>query len=97
MPLYFVYFNLCTQNFLNNDAAVPGLNRNQAHSLPIVVSDKETLASFEKVAKPMFELKSALEEKNTNLRTTRDLLLPKLVSGEIDLPEAESALQGATA
>lgn len=33
---HFLYFNLRTQNFLNNDAAVPGLNRNQAHSLPFV-------------------------------------------------------------
>jgi len=96
MPLHFVFFNLCTQNFLNNDAAVPGLNRNQAHSLPIVVPDKETLASFEKVVNPMFELKNALEKKNTNLRTTRDLLLPKLVSGEIEIRDVETVLEGAT-
>lgn len=96
MPLHFVFFNLCTQNFLNNDAAVPGLNRNQAHSLPIVVPDEKTLASFEKVAKPMFELKNALEKKNKNLRATRDLLLPKLVSGEIEIPVAENVLEGAT-
>lgn len=89
MPLHFVFFNLCTQNFLNNDAAVPGLNRNQAHSLPIVVPDAETLASFEKGAKPMFELKNTLEMKNTNLRTTRDMLLPKLVSGEINVEQIE--------
>ena len=85
-----------TIDFLNNDAAVPGLNRNQAHSLPIVVPDKETLASFEKVVNPMFELKNALEKKNTNLRTTRDLLLPKLVSGEIEIRDVETVLEGAT-
>ena len=35
LPLHFVYFNLKHQNFLNNDAAVPGLNRNQAYALPL--------------------------------------------------------------
>lgn len=89
MPLHFVFFNLCTQNFLNNDAAVPGLNRNQAHSLPIIVPDDETLGSFENVVKPVFELKSSLEKKNSNLRTTRDLLLPKLVSGEFSVEQIE--------
>lgn len=39
---------------------------------------------------PMIQLKRRLELKNSNLRTTRDLLLPKLISGELDvsaLPE----------
>ncbi len=41
----------------------------------------------------MFKLIHALSLKNTNLRTARDLLLPKLISGELDvsdLPEPES-------
>jgi len=36
-----------------------------------------------------------LQKKNLNLRTTRDLLLPKLISGELDvstLPEPEEAI-----
>ena len=30
-----------------------------------------------------------LSEKNANLRQTRDLLLPKLISGEIDVSELD--------
>ena len=55
--------------------------------------DSETLARFEALVRPMFKLIHALSLKNTNLRTTRDLLLPKLISGELDvsdLPEPES-------
>ncbi len=43
----------------------------------------------------MEELILALVRKNNNLRATRDLLLPKLISGELDvstLPEPEEAL-----
>jgi type I restriction enzyme S subunit len=41
-------------------------------------------------------MQTFLNRKNTNLRTTRDLLLPKLISGELDVstlpePQAESA------
>lgn len=47
LPLDYVYFNLQRQNFLNNDAAVPGLNRNQAYSLPLIVPGADTLRAFE--------------------------------------------------
>src|ERR1035437_9448953 len=36
-PLRFVYHELQRKNFLNSDAAVPGLNRNQAYALPTVM------------------------------------------------------------
>jgi type I restriction enzyme S subunit len=38
---------------------------------------------FAKFIEPMLRLCVSLTERNENLRTTRDLLLPKLVSGEI--------------
>jgi type I restriction enzyme S subunit len=85
----YLYFNLRAQNFLNNDAAVPGLNRNQAHSLPVVVPEASILESFDRMAQPMFDLKRCLQSRNTNLRTTRDLLLPKLISGEIPVEAAD--------
>ncbi len=94
LPLHFTFFNLKQQNFLNNDAAVPGLNRNQAYALPLLLPDKEVLASFESRCGMLLSLARLLNKKNANLRTTRDLLLPKLISGELDvsaLPEPEAA------
>ena len=91
LPLPFVYFNLKAQNFLNNDAAVPGLNRNQALSLPIVAPNEFVLSEFERIVDPMLSLKFLLEKRNANLRTTRDLLLPKLISGEVSVESLEEA------
>lgn len=93
LPLHYVYLNLQRQNFLNSDAAVPGLNRNQAYALPFVRPDSSVLEQFVDAVKPMFSMHRVLREKNTNLRTQRDLLLPKLISGELDvssLPEPEA-------
>jgi type I restriction enzyme, S subunit len=93
LPLHFVFFNLQTQNFLNNDAAVPGLNRNQAYSLPLLTPDEKLLTEFEKICNSTLGLARLLTRKNTNLRVTRDLLLPKLISGELDvsaMPAPES-------
>jgi type I restriction enzyme, S subunit len=55
--------------------------------------DQQTLAKFAAVTRPMFQLVQKLARKNSNLRSTRDLLLPKLISGELDvsaLPEPEA-------
>lgn len=55
--------------------------------------DGDTLAEFAAVVRPMFALVQVLAQKNLNLRATRDLLLPKLISGDLDvsaLPEPES-------
>ncbi len=94
LPLHFTFFNLQRQNFLNNDAAVPGLNRNQAYALPLLLPTKELLVGFETQCGMLLSLARLLAKKNANLRTTRDLLLPKLISGELDvsaMPESELA------
>ncbi len=51
------------------------------------------LTAFTEVARPMFKLIHCLATKNANLRRTRDLLLPKLISGALDVskPELETA------
>lgn len=43
---------------------------------------------YESVARPMFDGIQSLERQKTNLRAARDLLLPRLISGEIDVSEA---------
>ena len=56
--------------------------------------DATTLRSFAENVRPMFRLIQTLAMKNANLSTTRDLLLPKLISGEMDvsaIPEPETA------
>jgi len=47
--------------------------------------DAETLQSYREIAQPMFAMIRKLAAKNANLRVTRDLLLPKLISGELDV------------
>lgn len=63
--------------------------------IELAVPQKNAVDAFENTVGPMMALVLRLERKNRNLRTTRDLLLPKLISGELDvstLPEPEAAL-----
>ena len=45
------------------------------------------IAEFEKIAAPISSLLGNLTKENINLRKTRDMLLPKLISGELDVSE----------
>ncbi|MBN9336011.1 restriction endonuclease subunit S [Devosia sp.] len=51
----------------------------------------ELLRKFAEVAEPLLEHVRVLADQNVRLRAARDLLLPKLISGEIDVATAEEA------
>jgi type I restriction enzyme, S subunit len=53
--------------------------------VPAVIPDAETLAKFSSFCAPIFAQQRILEEQNQSLAILRDNLLPKLMSGEIDV------------
>lgn len=72
------------------------LSRGRIAETSVVVPPLAVQRAFGKVVQPMRRLTVTLQNKNLNLRTTRDLLLPKLISGELDVsavaePEALAA------
>ena len=89
LPLRYLFYVLPTLNFINSDAAVPGLSRNQAYSLDVLVPPQEVIAQFCELANT-FECQAlTLNRQIHNLRRTRDLLLPRLLSGQINVEAAE--------
>jgi len=76
-----------TQNIisLNANAAQPGINQEGVKGLPILIPSEKVLIDFENTTEPILAELFSLAKKNNILRKTRDLLLPKLISGEIDV------------
>lgn len=54
-------------------------------SLDIIMPPDDLILEFNSVIKPILEQRSLLNEKNLILRETHDILLPKLISGEINV------------
>ena len=52
--------------------------------IPLLTPTESVIGEFEEIINPIFAKLANLIMKNQNLRQTRDLLLPKLISGEID-------------
>ena len=66
------------------------INKKDFHALPIVEPDRALLKAFENVAAPIDERVIVNEEQIRTLATLRDTLLPRLISGQLRLPDAEA-------
>jgi type I restriction enzyme S subunit len=61
-------------------------------SAPIIMPPKGLLGEFAAAASSLIQMQENLRTRNITLRRTRDLLLPKLISGEVDVSELDIAV-----
>ena len=67
------------------------VTKGDMQSIPILAPPPQIEIAFERIAAPIWSQIKTLTATNTRLRAARDLLLPKLISGEIDIGRAEAA------
>lgn len=79
----FLYHALQNVQFINTDVAVPGLNRDMAYSREILIPDDKNYSRFLAEIQPIQDQINKLQDYNNKLAQARDLLLPKLMSGEL--------------
>ena len=93
LTLCYYYLESLRLEEMNTDAAVPGLNRGNVYRLQVSVAPSNIRTAFDDlVATLRSKMRTNVEESQT-LTATRDLLLPKLMSGEIRVQDAEKALE----
>ena len=69
----------------NANAAQPGINQKGVNGFQLMVAPKNVVTRFDQLVEPYFALLIGLAKKNEVLRRTRDLLLPRLISGDLDV------------
>lgn len=69
------------------------LNRSRIAEVTIVVPPKDLQTEFGRHARPLRALSNQLARQNDVLRASRDLLLPRLISGELSVALAERELE----
>jgi type I restriction enzyme S subunit len=77
-------------NSFNAGSAVPTLNRNHIHGLPYVIPTRACVAAYEEIALSLHQRVSANSQHANTLSSLRDTLLPRLISGQLRLPEAHA-------
>ena len=102
VPFSYLYFATTTDDFVGHleqnatGAAYPAVTAKTFEDAEVVVPDLDSLNSFDRLVLPILEQMEALKTQNISLARARDLLLPKLLSGQLDvsgvrLPEEEVA------
>ena len=84
---YYAYYLLSSIGLerFNSGASVPTLNRNDVHGHQVIAPPNSLIEEFEGIAEKCVSQINVLKRKNKNLEQQRDLLLPKLISGKINL------------
>ena len=67
----------------NGGVSVPTLDRKAVHRVPVLIPPRKFITLFDELLTPMFAQLRNLRQQNQKLRAARDLLLPRLMSGEI--------------
>ncbi len=81
----------------SNGTKMPRANWNVLVEYPIPIPNEDVLNQFNSLYENIVATIMNLVLKNRNLRATRDLLLPKLISGEIDLSQIVEVAEKAAA
>ena len=74
---------------IKGGSAQPKFNKTDFKNLPIYLPDDNSLEKFHKIVEPMFELIDKNNSENQYLAAMRDTLLPKLMSGELDVSDID--------
>ncbi len=84
--LYLFMSNVVISGYVTGTAQ-PKINQQNLNRIPVISPPQSVLEKFNQMIEPNFNNIVALNLKNANLQQTHDLLLPKLISGEIDVSE----------
>ncbi|MBN8195323.1 restriction endonuclease subunit S [Thalassospira povalilytica] len=100
-PLYLLYqwLRANVETFINlgTGATFKEITKGTFKTIPVIVPPQDIAKKYQETVEPMMKMSLNLQRKNDNLRAQRDLLLPKLISGEITVSEGENNLENAVA
>lgn len=85
MKYFFLFISKKDLAAMNMGSAVPSMTTAILNSMQIIIPNGETLQRFENVITPLFKKVQINNKESLHLSHLRDTLLPKLMSGEIEI------------
>lgn len=81
-----VYYEIVNRG---QGSAQPNISASDIMSIPCVIPSKEAINKFNETIQPLFDLIISNQRENQQLSELRDSLLPKLMSGELDVSDID--------
>ena len=91
---YYIYLLMQTLSETINKLGQSGstivnLNKTQFGKIQVAIPSEQVLCNFDTLCKPLFEMILSNQKENIELANLRDALLPKLMSGELDVSDID--------
>ena len=93
----YTFYHLKSLDFtlMNVGSAVPSMTTKVLNALPILAPPEAILQNFDSLLTAYFDKAKANNTQSKTLSKLRDSLLPKLISGEVRIPDAEQLVEEA--
>lgn len=85
VELLYLLFSLTNVKSSVTGAVQPKISQTNLNKVPVLIPNEDEIKSFDSLIQPFFAQIRNLKAENDRLATIRDTLLPKLMSGEIDV------------
>lgn len=94
ISVYYIYLLMQTLSETINKLGQSGstivnLNKTQFAKIPVTIPSEQVLCNFDTLCKSLFEMILSNQKENIRLTNLRDTLLPKLMSGELDVSDID--------
>ena len=89
---YYLYLKQFDYNSLGSTSSIAtAVNSKTIKALPIINPVEDVVGRFDKIVEPLFSQIKLVEKQNRDLSQLRDILLPKLLSGELSVDATKLA------
>ena len=94
ISVYYIYLLMQTlaetiNKLGQSGSTIVNLNKTQFGKIQVMIPSKRVLQDFDSLCRPLFDTILSNQKENINLSELRDTLLPKLMSGELDLSDID--------
>lgn len=89
VELLYLFFSLTNVQSIVTGAVQPKISQANLNKVPIVIPSKAELKAFDESIQPFFAEIRNLRAENDRLATIRDSMLPRLMSGELDVSDLD--------
>ena len=85
----YLFFSLTNIKSIVTGAVQQKVSQQSLKKVPAIIPSKEALSAFDDLIQPVFAQIRNLRDENAHLADLRDTLLPRLMSGELDVSDIE--------
>lgn len=85
----YLFFSLTNIKSIVTGAVQQKVSQQNLKKVPAIIPSEQALSAFDEIIQPIFAQIRNLRDENANLSQLRDTLLPKLMSGELDISDID--------